>query len=120
MAKTLYERLGSADGISQLVNDALDGHLNNPVVKTRYENIKDIEHTRKMAFEFFCAGTGGPETYTGKDMLAAHKGMNISEQEYLAVVDDILGAMDKNNVDEDEKKDVLAILYSLKGEIIRV
>ncbi len=53
-------------------------------------------------------------------MLAAHKGMNISEQEYLAVMDDIVGAMNKNGLDEDAKKDVIAILYSLKGEIIRV
>ncbi|MEO8120156.1 MAG: group 1 truncated hemoglobin, partial [Rhodoferax sp.] len=66
------------------------------------------------------AGAGGPVTYTGKDMLAAHKGMNISEQEYLAVTDDIVGAMNKNGIDEDTRKDVIAILYSLKDQIIRV
>jgi hemoglobin len=73
-----------------------------------------------MATEFFCAGSGGPEAYTGKDMRSAHKGMNISEQEYLASMDDIVGALDKNKVDEDTKKDVIAILYSLKGEVIRL
>jgi len=46
--------------------------------------------------------------------------MNISEQEFIAVVDDILGAMDKNQLSDDVKKDVLAILYSLKNEIISV
>ena len=46
--------------------------------------------------------------------------MNVSEQEYLAATDDIIEAMDKNGIEEDAKKDVLAILYSLKGEIIRV
>jgi len=120
MAESLYNRLGGANGIARLVDDALDAHLNNSVVKTRYENIKDLEHTRKMAFEFFCAGSGGPETYTGKDMAIAHKGMNVSEEEYMAVMDDIMGAMVKNNLGEIEQKDVLAILYSLKGEIIRV
>ena len=73
-----------------------------------------------MAFEFFCAGTGGPEPYTGKDMLAAHKGMNISEQEYLAVMDDIVEAMTKNAIDAATQNEVIAILYSLKGNIIRV
>jgi hemoglobin len=53
-------------------------------------------------------------------MLTTHKGMNISEQEFLAVVDDIMGAMNKNDVGEDEQKDVLSILYSLKGQVIRV
>ena len=120
MANTLYERLGGGTGIAQLVEDAVNAHLVNPVVKTRFENTKDIEHAKKMSREFFCAGAGGPEIYTGRDMLTAHKGMNISEQEYVAVVDDILGAMDKNKLGEEEKKEVLAILYSLKGNIIRV
>lgn len=120
MPATLYERLGGAVGITQLVEDAVNAHLANPLVKTRFENTEDIEHAKKMSVAFFCAGAGGPETYTGRDMLTTHKGMNISEQEFIAVVDDILGAMDKNNVGEGEKKDVLAILYSLKGDVIRV
>jgi hemoglobin len=36
------------------------------------------------------------------------------------VVDDILWALDKHGMTDDTKKDVLAILYSLKNEIIRV
>ena len=120
MSTTLYERLGSANGIARLVDDVMAAHLVNPIVKTRFESIKDLDRAKKMAREFFCAGSGGPETYTGKDMLAAHKGMNISEQEYLAVTDDIVGAMEKHGLSEDTKKDVIAILYSLKDSIIRV
>ncbi|GAB4169444.1 MAG: hypothetical protein Fur0039_08250 [Rhodocyclaceae bacterium] len=120
MTTTLYERLGGASGIAALVDDVIAAHLVNPVVKTRFENIEDMDHTRKMAREFFGAGSGGPETYTGKDMLAAHKGMNISEQEYLAVTDDIVAAMEKHGPSEGTKKDVIAILYSLKSSIIRV
>ncbi len=120
MSQTLYDRLGGADGIAQLVDDAVEAHLNNPIIKTRFENTKDIEHAKKMSVEFFCAGSGGPETYSGRDMLSTHRGMNISEQEFIAVVDDILEAMDKNQLVDDVKTDVLSILYSLKSEIIRV
>ena len=120
MTNSLYQRLGGADGIARLVDDVIAAHLNNPVVKTRFENIKDLEHAKRMARQFFSAGSGGPENYTGKDMLTAHKGMNISEQEYLAVMDDIIGAMENNGLSEDTKKDVIAILYSLKDQIIRV
>lgn len=119
-ATTLYQRLGGAKGIAKLVDDVMAAHLTNPVVKTRFANITDLDRAKEMARQFFCAGSGGPETYTGKDMLTAHKGMNISEQEYLAVTDDIVGAMNKNGIAEDAKKDVIAILYSLKGDIIRV
>jgi hemoglobin len=120
MTTTLYLRLGGADGIARLVDDVVAAHFSNPIIKTRFENVKDMDRLKKMACGFFCAGSGGPETYTGKDMLATHKGMNISEQEYLAVMDDIVGAMSKNEIAEDARKDVIAILYSLKGEIIRV
>jgi hemoglobin len=120
MSASLYERLGGADGISSIVDDVIAAHLSNPSVQARFLNVKDLEHAKRMAREFFCAGSGGPEAYTGKDMRAAHTGMNISEQEYLAVVDDIMGALAKHHIDETTRKDVLAILYSLKGEIIRV
>lgn len=120
MSNTLYQRLGGADGIAKLVDDSMDAHLANPLVKTRFEKINDMDHAKQMARQFFGAGAGGPETYTGKDMPTAHKGMNISEQEYLAVMDDIVGAMAKNKLSEETKKDVIAIMYSLKDAIIRV
>jgi hemoglobin len=119
MTATLYQRLGSATGISALVDDVMAAHMSNPLVSSRFQSIKDLDHAKKMACEFFAAGAGGPAPYTGKDMVSAHKGMNISEQEYLAVMDDIVGAMVKHKLDADTQKDVIAILYSLKGQIIR-
>ena len=65
-------------------------------------------------------GTGGPQEYTGKDMLTAHRGMNISEREYMAVVDDILAALQSNGVGEREQQEMLAIAWSLKGDILHV
>jgi len=118
--RNLYERLGQKDGITRIVDDVMTNHLANPVVRTRFENIKDLDHARRMAAEFFCAGCGGPDPYTGRDMLATHRGMNISEQEYMAVMDDILGALVKHGIDQATQNEVVAILYSLKREIIRV
>jgi len=120
MSATLYERLGGGEAIARLVDDAVEAHLRNPLVSTRFENVDDLEHAKLMGTMFFCAGAGGPEEYHGKDLLTAHRGMNISEQEFIAVVDDILQTMDEHGLGEDVKKDVLAILYSLKGEVIRV
>ena len=120
MTRSLYDHLGGAEGIARIVDDVIAAHLTNPLIQTRFQNINDLEHAKQMAREFFSAGSGGPEKYTGRDMRAAHQGMNISEQEYLAVMDDIMSVLDRHDIDESAKKDVLAILYSLKGEIIRV
>jgi hemoglobin len=70
--------------------------------------------------EFFCAGAGGPESYTGKDMRTTHRGMNVSEQEFVAVIDDALAALEENGIDPATRNEVLAILWSLKNEVIRV
>lgn len=120
MSASLYERLGELDGIKAIVDDAVDAHLASPIVGPRFAVIEDIEHAKQVAAEFFASGAGGPLQYTGRDMLTTHKGMNISEQEFIAVVDDILHALEKNGVDADTRNEVLVILYSLKGEIVRV
>jgi hemoglobin len=120
MSASLYDRLGGAEGIARIADDIIAAHLSNPLIQTRFQSIQDLEHARKMAREFFASGSGGPEKYTGRDMRTAHRGMNISEQEYLAGMDDIMGVLVKHGIDELTQKDVLAILYSLKSDIVRV
>jgi hemoglobin len=73
---------------------------------------------KQHSIDFFSAGSGGNVNYTGRDMVTAHKGMNISPAEYVHVIDDILMAMDKHALDQDTKNEVLGILWSLKGMII--
>lgn len=119
MTQSLYERMGGAQGISRLVDDLVEMHCKNPLIGARFQKT-DLNRLREKGREFFAMGTGGPANYTGKDMREAHKGMNISEQEFVAVLDDILAAMDKNKLGDQEKREVLAIAYSLKGEVIRV
>ncbi len=121
--KSLYERLGGADGIAALVDDIVENHFNNPAVQTRYIHLREdpeqLARVRQHTINFLSAGSGGPEEYTGRDMETTHRGMNISEAEFMAVLDDILAAMDKHNYDEQTRKDVLAISYSLKDMMIR-
>ena len=120
MPATLYERLGGEERIKQLIADAVDNHYRNPLIRTRFEKIADRATAERHLFEFFCAGSGGPQAYTGKDLVSSHKGMNISEQELIAAIDDMLAAMTKNGYADAEKNDVVAILYSLKGDVLRV
>jgi hemoglobin len=46
--------------------------------------------------------------------------MNINATEYVAVVDDILAVLRAHQIDEQTQKDVLAIAWSLKGDIMHV
>jgi hemoglobin len=122
MTTTLFERLGGRNGISNIVDDTVENHMNNPSVNARFLPLKDrleqLAIIKQHTIDFFSAGSGGPAAYKGKDMVSAHTGMNISPAEYMHVIDDIFAALNKNGIDEDSKKDVLAILWSLKGMII--
>ena len=117
---SLYERLGRREGITRITADLMKNHLANPLVKTRYENSEDLARVERRAVEFFCAGTGGPETYTGQDMVATHRGMNISEQEFMSVIDDAMDALQKNAIDDATRNEVLAVLWSMRKEVVRV
>ncbi|HOP15218.1 MAG: group 1 truncated hemoglobin [Chromatiaceae bacterium] len=114
---SLYERLGREENIRLIAGSILDNHLGNDKIKSRFRHVDRDETWRKVT-EFICAGTGGPQHYTGRGMLAAHRGMNISEMEFIAVVDDIKAALESNGVGEREKQELLAIAHSLKGDIV--
>lgn len=117
MDDSLYARLGGRPGIERIVKDIWNNHINNPLINKRYAD-SDPNEVKRLVTEMCCAGFGGPESYTGKDMITAHKGMNINDTEFVAVCDDVLNALEKNNVGQREKDEVLCILYSLKNEVV--
>ncbi len=116
---TLYERLGEEPGVRRIVNDTLDKNSNNPLIGYHFRNI-DMDKLKQLVFEFFSMGTGGPHKYTGRDMRTSHTGMNINEQEWVSATDDTIWALDTNEVGQEEKNEVIAILESLKGEIVGI
>jgi len=116
---TLYDRLGKRPGIEAIATDIFNNHKSNPIVRNRYAN-SDPATVIRLVTEMCCAGFGGPETYTGRDMITAHTGMNINEAEFVAVCDDVLSALDKHSVGQKEKDEILCILYSLKNQIVHL
>lgn len=116
---SLYERLGETGGISQIAADAVDLHVCNSLIAPRFSKV-DIKALKKTVANFFVTGTGGPNVYKGKDILSAHKGMNIDHAEFMAVLDDVLEAIDKNRIGQREKEEVLFILYNMRGDVVRV
>ncbi|MCJ7558594.1 MAG: group 1 truncated hemoglobin [Gammaproteobacteria bacterium] len=119
MSTSLYERLGGTTGATAIANDLVEYHLANKAIATRFEG-SDPAKLKHAAATFLIAGTGGPNNYQGKDMLAAHKGMNIAASEFMAVLDDALDALQKNNIGQREQEELLFILYSMRSQIVLV
>jgi hemoglobin len=121
---TLYHRLGATRGIEALVDSIVDRHMRNPAIKARFMPVADeparLAEVKQHLCRFIEAGAGGEATYGGRSMPEAHRGMNISAAEYMAAVDDILLALKDHSIDEQTQKDMLAIAWSLKDEIVHL
>src|SRR5450631_2822970 len=104
--KSLYDRLGGQGAIVAVVDDfvgnvAADNRINKFFAKT------DIPRLKRLLVEQICAGTGGPCTYTGRDMKSAHTGMRINDAQFNALVEDLVKTLDKFKVPEKEKGELL-------------
>jgi hemoglobin len=119
MSETLYERLGGADAIAAISAALIDNHLANPLISARFSG-SDVPVLKRTACDFFTTGSGGPATYSGKDMLSAHRHMNISDAEFMAAVDDLMKALDGSGVGDREKAEALYIFYTLRPEVVGV
>jgi hemoglobin len=121
---SLFERLGGSSGIERIVDEVASRHLANPVIAARFrpyvEPPEKLQGLKTHLARFLEMGSGGPQRYEGRDMRSTHAGMNISPAEYMAAVDDIVAALEHVGIDEQTRKDVLAMAWSLKGDIILV
>ncbi|MHA6347559.1 group I truncated hemoglobin [Roseivivax sp. CAU 1761] len=119
---TLFERLGGAAGVRQIVDGAIEAHMCNPIIKERFSPYEDrpeyVEKVKQHTCDFFAAGSGGPDNYCGRSMVEAHRGMDITAAEYGAACDDILKTMETLNYDRETCAMVQEILASLRVDIL--
>jgi hemoglobin len=117
MQKSLYDRLGGKGAITAVVDDfvgnvAADKRING------YFAHANVPHLKAELVDQICAATGGPCTYTGKDMKTAHKGMGIADADFNALVEDLVKSLNKFNVPAKEQSELLGILGPLKPQIV--
>lgn len=118
MSGTLYQRLGGSERIAEIVEEAIDRHAVNPVLAPRFRG-KDLPRLKMLGTQLFCAGIGGPERCEDGDARSANSGLNVSEQEFLATMGDIVAALASHGVANAEAEEVVAVLLSLQGAVLR-
>jgi len=116
---SLYERLGGLDAITAVVDSfsarcAGDDRINGKFART------DIPRLRKMLVDQVCEATGGPCTYTGRDMREAHDGMRVTAGEFDALVEDLVATLDEFDVPKAEQDELLGLLGPMRGDIVEV
>lgn len=119
MKPSLYERLGGTGPITAVVGKFVsivggDKRINGYFAKT------DLANLKRQLVDQVCQASGGPCTYTGRDMKTAHKGMKVTGAAFNALVEDLILALDTFNVPAQEKGELLSVLGPMKSDIVEI
>jgi hemoglobin len=118
--KPLYERLGGYNALASVVDEfmkrlAEDKQLARFLVGLSDDSKKRL---RQHLLNQFCQATGGPCLYTGRDMKTVHTGLKITESDWDIAAKALVATLDKFNVPKKEKDELVAIVVSLKKDIV--
>jgi hemoglobin len=116
-AASLYARLGGKPAITAVVDEFIGRVAADARIKHRFFNT-DIPRLKTLLVEFVCLAAGGPCKYTGVDMETSHAGMELVDEELTALVEDLVGALDKLQVPAKEKNEILGALGPLQPQIV--
>ena len=113
----LYRALGGTDGITKVVDAALAEIHGDLRINIFFEKT-DMADLRRLLIEQICAATGGPCEYTGRPMEEAHSGLNLTDADFDAFVDDLVRAMDSQKVPKDLQKQLLGLLGPMRPQVV--
>lgn len=114
---SLYDRLGGKPAITAVVDDFIGNVAADTRINGRFAGT-NIPRLKQMLVDQICAASGGPCTYKGRDMVSAHRGMNISDGEFNALVADLIKSLDKFKLPEKEKGELLSALGGMRSDIV--
>lgn len=120
LGKSLYQRLGGYDAIAAVSDDFIGRLASDPQFAKFFGgfSIDSKKKLRQRLVDQICQATGGPCIYTGRSMKETHAGLGITEKEWDAGAKHLLSTLDKFRVPHKEKDEVMAIVATLKKDIV--
>lgn len=122
---SLYERLGKRDALQGIVEELMGNVLADNRISKLFDRAKKDKDRGKqlqvrMVGELCVVAGGGDEcAYDGKPMKDAHKGMNITQAQWDAFMEDLSIAMKTRSVDDALAKELASKLEEqTKADIV--
>jgi hemoglobin len=113
----LYQRLGGEQGVDRLVEELLDEVYADRRIAFLFED-SNRANLHSVIVEQICAESGGPCTYQGLDMRAAHSGLDIRHDEFDAFVENLIVAMERIGVPTPAQNRLLAIFAPMREKVV--
>jgi hemoglobin len=92
-----FQGLGGKPGIKKIVATLIPLIQADARIKESFAD-SDMKNLAMRLEEQFCALSGGPCTYGGKDMVEIHDGLNITRAQFNALAEDLQIAMERTGV----------------------
>ena len=118
--KSLYERIGGYNALALVVDDFIGRLVSDKNFEKFFAGHGDDskKRIRQHILDQFCAATGGPCIYLGRDMKTVHTGLGITNAQWDAAATHLVASLDKFKVPEKEKGEVMAFVTTLKKDIV--
>ena len=116
---SLYDRLGGKPAITAVVDEFVGNVANDVRINSRFATT-DIPRLKAYLVDQVCGATGGPCTYTGRDMKTTHTGMRISNADFSALVEDLVAALNTFKVPQKEQSELLGLLGPMQSDIVEL
>lgn len=116
-ASSLYERLGGLGTITNVVDKFVDGMAADERIGPRFA-ASNPSRLKIRIIQQLCEASGGPCKYQGQPMTVAHKGMNLTSEEFDASLEDLAKALDEAGVAAPEKNELLALVGAMENQIV--
>lgn len=113
----LYRDLGGSAGIARVV-DAFLARVHDDLRINLFFEKTDLKDLRNLVIEQFCEASGGPCRYSGRSMEEAHSGLNLSDEDFAAFVEDLVAALDELKVPKPTQDRLLALLAPMKPQVV--
>src|SRR5215475_9560231 len=118
--RTLYERLGGYDAISKVVDDFADRLFADPKIGKYFVGMgtDTRESFKQKNKNLVCNVTGGPCKVISRPAKTVHAGLGITDADFDIVVGHLSEALDKYKVPAAEHKELMAIIATLRKDIV--
>ena len=113
----VYKAFHGREGVARIVSDLVDRNVDDPRISDIFK-AADLERLKRTLTEQFCYILGGPVSYTGRDMTAAHKDQGLQTSDFNFLVENLQWAMDKEGVPFRDQNRLLAKLAPMKRAMV--
>jgi len=117
MSTSIYERLGGEAAVDAAVDIFYRKVLADERISSFFDDV-DMDRQRAKQKAFLTFAFGGPNSYAGKDMRAAHARMKLTEQHFDAVMENLGATLSELGVPAALIGEAAAIALSVKADII--